>query len=102
MSATVGSLAPFDGKSPWWEGYCEVLDHFFVANGIDDVLLSGASSHSYALMRNLLNQLDPENSHMKTEDRTGIMGTLTTMLRDHLVREINEDRIQRRLRQRMD
>nr|XP_033495922.1 uncharacterized protein K02A2.6-like [Epinephelus lanceolatus] len=60
MAATVGSVSPFDSKSQTWEEYCEILDHFFVANDIDNdektraVLLSGVGAPTYALMRNLL------------------------------------------------
>ncbi|XP_078029629.1 uncharacterized protein LOC144465141 [Epinephelus lanceolatus] len=60
MAATVESVSPFDSKSQTWEEYCEILDHFFVANDIDNdekkwaVLLSGVGAPTYALMRNLL------------------------------------------------
>lgn len=38
MAATVGSVssvAPFDSNSHTWEEYCDILHHFFVANGTD-------------------------------------------------------------------
>ncbi|KAG7514644.1 hypothetical protein JOB18_039442 [Solea senegalensis] len=36
-AAMVGAVAPFDNSSQTWEEYCEVLDHFFVANDIKEV-----------------------------------------------------------------
>ena len=32
----IGTLSTFDAKEQTWEEYCEVLDQFFEANGIDD------------------------------------------------------------------
>lgn len=58
-------MSPFDSKSQTWEEYCEILDHFFVANDIDNeekkraVLLSGMGVQTYALMRNLLSPDKP-------------------------------------------
>lgn len=35
-TAMVGTLTPFDSWTQTWEEYCEILDHFFKANGIAD------------------------------------------------------------------
>ncbi|XP_067104154.1 uncharacterized protein [Osmerus mordax] len=65
MAATVGSLSTFDHQTQSWEEYCEVLGHFFEANGIEDdgkkraILLSSVGSQTYSLMRNLLSPVRP-------------------------------------------
>ncbi|XP_036071205.1 uncharacterized protein LOC118597883 [Oryzias melastigma] len=80
MAATVGSLVQYDSKEQSWEEYCEILDHFFVANGINDadkkraVLLSSVGAQTYALMRNLLSPVKPgERSYQE----------LVNLLKDH-------------------
>ncbi|XP_023809022.1 uncharacterized protein K02A2.6-like [Oryzias latipes] len=80
MAATVGSLIQFDSKEQSWEEYCEIMDHFFIANGIDDadkkraVLLSSVGAQTYALMRNLLSPVKPgERSYQE----------LVSLLKDH-------------------
>lgn len=63
--AMVGSTAPFDSRTQTWEEYCEILQHFFVANKIAGVgqqkaiLLSAVGSQTYALMRNLVRSAKP-------------------------------------------
>lgn len=53
MAAIVGTLAPSDNNCQTWEEYCEVLDHFFVANNIIEaerkraILLSGVGAQTY-------------------------------------------------------
>lgn len=79
-----GALAPFDGNSQTWEEYCEVLDHFFVANDIKEaewkrpVLLSSVGAQTYALMRNLLSPNKPGD-----ED-------LVKLLKDHFEPKTSE------------
>ncbi|TWW77348.1 hypothetical protein D4764_12G0007380 [Takifugu flavidus] len=81
MAAMIGSTAPFDGQSQKWEEYCEVLHHFFRANGIDDagrrkdILLSAVGSQTYSLMRNLISP--PNRVGDKTFDE------LVKLLKDH-------------------
>ena len=54
-------MAPFYKGVLFWEVHCEILDYFFVANGVDEeenkraVLLSCVGAQTYTLMRNLLN-----------------------------------------------
>ncbi len=60
MAWTVGSVAPFDSSVQTLEEYCEILDHFFMANNVTSaekkraVLLSCVGAQTYTLMRNLL------------------------------------------------
>ena len=83
----VGAVAPFDSNSQTWEEYCEVLDHFYVANDIKEaeqkraVLLSGVGAQTYTLMRNLL-------SPNKTGDRT--YEELVKLLKDHFQPKTSE------------
>ncbi|KAL7849517.1 hypothetical protein SRHO_G00211400 [Serrasalmus rhombeus] len=87
----VGNLTAFDSQTQSWEEYCEVLGHFFEANGIADAgrkratLLSSVGSKTYSLMRNL------GAGHCNFGDK------LKEMLRDRLVCGIEDDRMQRRL-----
>lgn len=61
----VDAVRPFDSASQTWEEYCDVLDHFFVANDIQAaerkqaVLLSSVGAQTYALMRTLLSPVKP-------------------------------------------
>lgn len=65
MAGMVGSVTPFDSKSQSWEEYCEVLNHFFVANDVEStekkraILLSCVGAQTYTLMRNLLSPDKP-------------------------------------------
>lgn len=36
MANMLGSVTPFDNKSQSWEEYCEILNHFFVANDVEE------------------------------------------------------------------
>ncbi|XP_048866410.1 uncharacterized protein LOC125739899 [Brienomyrus brachyistius] len=64
-TSMVGTLTAFDGQTQAWEEYCEMLDHFFEANGIADearkraILLSSVGGKTYSLMRNLLSPDKP-------------------------------------------
>ncbi|KAJ7993898.1 hypothetical protein DPEC_G00259470 [Dallia pectoralis] len=59
MTTMIGTLAAFDGKEQSWEEYCEILEQFFEANGIDDgekqrtILISVVGPATYKLIRNL-------------------------------------------------
>lgn len=63
--ATIGSLPPFDSKQQAWEEYCEIVEHFFTANDIEEadkkksILLSVVGAQTYSLMRNLLSPAKP-------------------------------------------
>ncbi|KAG7487172.1 hypothetical protein JOB18_048277 [Solea senegalensis] len=76
----VGTLAAFDSHFQAWEECVEVMEHFFVANGISDtarkraILLSSVGSWTYSLMRNLLS---PEKPGDKSYD------DLTDLLQSH-------------------
>lgn len=65
MANLVGSTVPFNSQEQSWEEYCEVLQHFFDANGIEEagkkraILLSAVGSHTYSLIRNLLSPVKP-------------------------------------------
>lgn len=80
MAAMVGSTAPFDSSTQSWEEYCEVLHHFFEANGIDDagrrkaILLSSVGSQTYSLMRNLVSPAMPGDKNFDE---------LVKILKDH-------------------
>lgn len=62
---TIGSLPPFDSKVQVWEGYCEIMEHFFTANDITEgnkkkpTLLSVVGAQTYSLMRNLPSPAKP-------------------------------------------
>ena len=68
----IGTLSTFDAKEQTWEEYCEVLDQFFEANGIDDgekqraILISVVGPATYKLMRNLVS---PDKPSSKTFDQ---------------------------------
>ncbi|XP_051233810.1 uncharacterized protein LOC127350824 [Dicentrarchus labrax] len=63
--ATIGTLPPFDRNMQTWEEYCEIMEHFFIANDVDDEdkkksrLLSVVGAQTYSLMRNLLSPAKP-------------------------------------------
>ncbi|XP_062864462.1 uncharacterized protein K02A2.6-like [Trichomycterus rosablanca] len=63
--ATIGNLTAFDSKSQIWDEYCEVLEQFFIANGISEeekkraILISVVGAATYSLMRNLLSPVKP-------------------------------------------
>ncbi len=65
MAGMVGSVTPFESKSQSLEEYCEVLNHFFVANDVETtekklaILLSCVGAQTYTLMRNLLSPDKP-------------------------------------------
>lgn len=65
MAGMLGSVMPFDNKSQSWEEYCEILNHFFVANDVEEpnkkraILLSCVGAQTYTLMRNLLSPVKP-------------------------------------------
>lgn len=65
--ATIGTLAAFDAKSQSWEEYCEILEQFFEANGIDDgdrqraILISEVGAQTYSLLRNLISPEKPKD-----------------------------------------
>ncbi|XP_031432706.1 uncharacterized protein K02A2.6-like [Clupea harengus] len=76
----IGTLSTFDAKEQTWEEYCEVLDQFFEANGIDDgekqraILISVVGPATYKLMRNLVS---PDKPSSKTFDQ------LTQVMKEH-------------------
>ena len=37
MAALLGKIEEYDGSKEEWPQYVERMDHFFAANGIDDV-----------------------------------------------------------------
>ncbi|XP_063049093.1 uncharacterized protein K02A2.6-like [Engraulis encrasicolus] len=80
MNVTVGNLSAFDSKEQTWEEYCEILDQFFEANGIDDgdkqraVLISVVGPATYKLIRNLVS---PDKPSTKTYDQ------IVTLMKDH-------------------
>ena len=80
MNVTVGNLSAFDSKEQTWEEYCEILDQFFEANGIDDgdkqraVLISVVGPATYKLIRNLVS---PDKPSTKTYDQ------IVTIMKDH-------------------
>ncbi|CAC5400803.1 unnamed protein product [Mytilus coruscus] len=93
-----GRIDEFDDISEDWIQYTERLNHYFIANNIENmekqraILLSACGKKTYKLMRNL--------SAPKSQGKRLMMTLLTTlddMLRDRLVCGIKEDRIQRRL-----
>lgn len=80
MNVTVGNLSAFDSKEQTWEEYCEILDQFFEANGIDDgdkqraVLISVVGPATYKLIRNLVS---PDKPSTKT------YAQIVTLMKDH-------------------
>ena len=65
--ATIGTLVAFDEKSQTWEDYCEILEQFFAANGIDDgdrqraILISVVGPATYRLMKSLISPEKPKD-----------------------------------------
>lgn len=65
--ATIGTLAAFDPKNQTWDEYTEILEQFFMANGIDQaekqraILISVVGAATYSLMRNLLSPAKPKD-----------------------------------------
>ena len=65
MSGTLGRVEDFDGNKDDWQQYVELLEHFFVANGIDGaekkraVFLSVIGPSTYKTLRNLLSPDKP-------------------------------------------
>ena len=65
MASLVGSTLPFNSQEQSWEEYCEVQQHFFDANKIEEperkraILLSSVGSQTYSLIRNLLSPAKP-------------------------------------------
>jgi len=80
MAGMLGSVTPFDNKSQSWEDYCEILNHFFVANDVEEpekkraILLSCVGAQTYTLMRNLLS---PEKPGSKSYE------DLVSLLKNH-------------------
>lgn len=80
MANMLGSVTPFDNKSQSWEEYCEILNHFFVANDVEEpekkraILLSCVGAQTYTLMRNLLS---PERPGSKSYE------DLVSLLKNH-------------------
>lgn len=78
--ATIGTLPTFDHNVQAWEEYCEIMEHFFIANNIDgedkkkSILLSVVGAQTYSLIRNLLNPTKPGE---KT------FAQLVTLLKNH-------------------
>ena len=65
MASLVGSTLPFNSQEQSWEEYCEVQQHFFDANKIEEperkraIMLSSVGSQTYSLIRNLLSPAKP-------------------------------------------
>ncbi|XP_060742372.1 uncharacterized protein K02A2.6-like [Tachysurus vachellii] len=80
MANMVGTVTPFDCQSQSWEEYCEILQHFFEANGIADapkqraILLSTVGIQTYSLLRSLLSPVKPG---------TRTFGELVDLLKEH-------------------
>ncbi|XP_052405263.1 uncharacterized protein LOC127951422 [Carassius gibelio] len=79
-TGTIGSLAAFDAKVQTWEEYSEIVEQFFVANGIEDegkqraILISVVGPQTYSVMRNLLSPTKPSEKTYQP---------LITMLKNH-------------------
>ncbi|XDV20801.1 hypothetical protein PO909_026043 [Leuciscus waleckii] len=80
MTTMIGTLSAFDVKEQTWEEYCEILEQFFEANGIDDgekqraILISVVGPATYKLIRNLVS---PDKPRSKT------YGQLKTLMKEH-------------------
>lgn len=76
----IGTLSAFDVKEQTWEEYCEILEQFFEANGIDDgdkqraILISVVGPATYKLIRNLVS---PDKPSSKTYSE------LKTLMKEH-------------------
>ena len=72
MTTMLGTLSTFDAKEQTWEEYCEVLDQFFEANGIDDgekqraILISVVGPATYKVMRNLVSPDNPSAKNIRS------------------------------------
>ncbi|XP_039543047.1 uncharacterized protein K02A2.6-like [Pimephales promelas] len=79
-TGTIGSLAAFDAQAQTWEEYSEVLEQFFVANGIEDegkqraILISVVGPQTYSVMRNILSPTKPSEKTFQQ---------LVTLLKNH-------------------
>ena len=80
MSGLIGTVSAFDANEQTWEEYCEILEQFFEANGINDgdkqraILISAVGPVTYKLMRNLLS---PQKPSSKTYDE------LVRLMKEH-------------------
>lgn len=80
MTTMIGTLSAFDLKEQTWEEYCEILEQFFEANGIDDgekqraILISVVGPATYKLIRNLVS---PDKPSSKT------YGQVKTLMKEH-------------------
>lgn len=80
IMATVGSLSEFVEEDGDWVEYIERLQHFFLANDIDDegkqrsILLSVCGAKTYKLIRNLATPRRPGDIDFKE---------LVTMMQNH-------------------
>ncbi|KAK0156517.1 hypothetical protein N1851_000186 [Merluccius polli] len=80
MNVTIGTLSAFDSEEQTWEEYCEIIEQFFEANGIDDgekqraILISVVGPATYKLIRNLVS---PEKPSSKTYDQ------IATLMKNH-------------------
>ena len=69
--ATFGSVSEFNEQSEDWPQYIERLEHYFIANDIDDegkkrsILLSVVGSKTYKLIKNLLSPVNPSAKTFK-------------------------------------
>ncbi|KAJ8338235.1 hypothetical protein SKAU_G00372010 [Synaphobranchus kaupii] len=63
----IGNLSAYEAKEQTWEEYCEILEQYFEANGIDNgekqraILISVVGRATYRLMRNLLSPDKPSS-----------------------------------------
>ena len=64
-AVTLGRVDEFDGMKDDWLQYVERLEHFFMANGIDDaskkraVLLTVVGAATYKTLRNIVSPKKP-------------------------------------------
>ena len=75
-TGTLGRVDEFDIARDDWPQYVERLEHFFVANGIDDVgkkravLLSVVGAATYKTLRNILSPEKPgENTYTELVEK---------------------------------
>ncbi|KAJ8351850.1 hypothetical protein SKAU_G00233260 [Synaphobranchus kaupii] len=72
----IGNLSAYEAKEQTWEEYCEILEQYFEANGIDNgekqraILISVVGRATYRLMRNLLS---PDKPSSKTYDELKVL-----------------------------
>ena len=80
MSILLGRIDEFDTAKEEWPQYVERVNHFFIANGIDDaskkrsVLLAGVGPTTYTLLCNLVS---PDKPGDKSYDE------IVAILKDH-------------------